>query len=210
MPDKILPSKLALSPHPGAKTPIRMEARPMPAPSILNNVPETDTQPLWFRLVLPGATVLAANARTFVFNKQKNTDPDLTNLEVAGQMPNTSEYRVSAIELRPNANCTSPALDAFLANHRLKIEVGAKNFEKVNQPCGLFPSMAQVAGLNGQASIQHGLYRFNPGEELYLQASQTFNVYFEADRDGATLGAAADLLDLLVVFWGQKSAKVAL
>jgi hypothetical protein len=176
----------------------------------LNAVPETDTQPLWFRLVLPGATVIGANARTYIFNKQKNTDPDLTNLEVAGQMPNTSEYKVAAIEIRPNGSCTSAALNAFLNHHVLKIEVGAKNFEKVNQPAVMFASLANIAGLNNNASVQQGLYRFNNGEELYLQASQTFNVYFLADRAGATLGTTSDLLDCIVVLHGQKAAKVAL
>lgn len=196
--------------HPAAIAAARsQEARTMAATSVLNSLPEVDTQPLWHRLILPGATVIAGNARTFCFNKQKNNDPDLTNLELAGQMPNTSEYKVTAIELRPNASCTAAALNAFLANHRLVIEVGAKGFEKVNQPAALFPAMAQVAALNGQASIQHGLFKFQGGEELYLQASQTFNVYFVADRDGATLGVGADLLDLNVIFWGQKTSKVA-
>lgn len=179
-------------------------------PSILNNLPEADTQPLWYRVIIPGATVIAGNARTYIFNKQKNTDPDLTNLEVAGQMPNTSQFKVAAIEFRPSPLCTAPALNSFLTNHRFKVEVGAKNFEKVNQPCVLFPSMANLGGLNNNATAQHGLYIFKPGEEIDLQPSQTFNVYFEADRDGGTIGAAADLLDLVVIFWGQKLAKVAL
>lgn len=180
------------------------------APQVLNNVPEADTQPLWFRLIMAGATVIAGNTRTYVFNRAKNTDPDLTNLEVAGQMPNTSEYKVAAIEIRPNASCTQAALNAFLANHRFKVEVGAKNFEKINQPCVMFPSLADVAGLHAEASVQHGLYLLKPGEELYLQASQTFNVYFEADRDGGVLGVVADLLDVIIVFHGQKVSKVAL
>lgn len=181
-----------------------------PTAQVLTNVPEKDTQPLFFRAIIPGNTVIAGNTRTYIFNKAKNTDPDLTNLEVAGQMPATSEYKASAIEIRPNANCTAPALAAFLANHRLKVEVGAKNFEKVNQPCVLFPSMANVSSLNDSATNPHGLYKFNLGEELYLQASQTFNIYFEADRDGATIGGVGDLLDVIVILHGQKSAKVAL
>ena len=207
MADKLIP----VSPS-GA--PVRASFPPqesyMAQPQALNTVPEKDTQPIWFRLVLAGATVIGANARTYIFNKQKNTDPDLTNREVAGQMPNTSEYKVAAIEIRPNGSCTQAALDAFLNHHVLKVEVGAKNFEKVNQPAVMFSSLANIAGLGANATVGQGLYRFNPGEELYLQASQTFNVYFLADRTGATLGVAADLLDCIVVFHGQKAAKVAL
>lgn len=186
------------------------KGRYMATPQTLSNVPEKDTQPLWFRVIMAGATVIAGNARIFAFNKAKNTDPDLTNLEVAGQMPASSEYKISAIEIRPNANCTAPALAAFLASARLKVEVGAKNFEKVNQPAVMFPSLSNVASLSHAAGTPQGLFRFNPGEELYFQASQTFNVYFEADRDGMTLGAAQDLLDFVLVFHGQKAAKVAL
>lgn len=204
MADKLIPSGTAAT-----VAPVQYRAQ-MAAPQVLNNAPEKDTQPLWFRLIMAGATVIAGNARTFIFNKQKNTDPDLTNLEVAGQMPNTSEYKVSAIEIRPNANCTAAALNAFLANHRMKIEVGAKNFEKLNQPCVMFAPGANVASLGFSESVPHGLYRFNPGEEIYLQASQTFNVYFEADRDGANLGVGTDLLDCIVVLHGQKAGKVAL
>ncbi|HZU53209.1 MAG TPA: hypothetical protein VFF77_04910 [Holophagaceae bacterium] len=208
MADRLIPT-IPMKPAARTAAPIQ-EARTMAAPSVLSSLPEVDTQPLWHRLILPGATVIAGNARTYCFNKQKNIDPDLTNLELAGQMPNTSEYKVTAIELRPNGACTAAALNAFLGNHRLVIEVGSKGFEKVNQPAVMFPSLVNVAGLNGNASIQHGLFKFQGGEELYLQASQTFNVYFAADRDGATLGAGADLLDMNVIFWGQKSAKVAL
>ena len=208
MADKIIPVSPTSAPAP-VRVAVPQESY-MAQPQALNTVPEKDTQPLWFRLVLPGATVIGANARTYLFNKQKNTDPDLTNLEVAGQMPNTSEYKVAAIEIRPNGSCTAPALNAFLNHHVLKIEVGAKNFEKVNQPAVMFASLANIAGLNSNASVGQGLYRFNNGEELYLQASQTFNVYFLADRTGATLGAAQDLLDCVVVLHGQKAAKVAL
>ena len=207
MADKLIPVLPVTTAAPRVAVP--QEAYPMAAPQVLNSMPEKDTQPLWFRLVLPGATVIGANARTYIFNKQKNTDPDLTNLEVAGQMPNTSEYKVTAIEIRPNGSCTSPALLPFLNHHVLKVEVGAKNFEKVNQPAAMFASMSNVGGLNNNATVPLGLYRFNQGEELYLQASQTFNVYFLADRTGATLGAAADLLDCIIVFHGQKAAKVA-
>lgn len=204
MADRLIPTAT-----PGAPAPA-FQRMPMAAPQVLTNVPEKDTQPLWFRMIMAGATVIAGNARTFIFNKAKNTDPDLTNLEVAGQMPNTSEYKVSAIEIRPNGNCTAAALNSLLANHRLKIEVGAKNFEKLNQPAVMFAPSANVAGLGFSESVPHGLYRFNPGEEIYFQASQTFNVYFEADRDGATLGVLADLLDVIIVLHGQKVAKVAL
>lgn len=204
MADKLIPAVA-----PAGAAPVQYRT-PMAVPQVLASAPEKDTQPLWFRVIMAGATAIAGNARTYIFNKQKNTDPDLTNLEVAGQMPNTSEYKVSAIEIRPNANCTAPALNAFLANHRLKIEVGAKNFEKLNQPAVMFAPGANVAGLGFAESVPHGLYRFNPGEEIYLQASQTFNVYFEADRDGGVLGAAADLLDCIVVLHGQKAGKVAL
>ncbi|HJV39998.1 MAG TPA: hypothetical protein VJ549_00515 [Geothrix sp.] len=176
----------------------------------IDSAPERDTQPLWFRTIIAGATVITGNARTYIFNKQKNTDPDLTNLELAGAMPTTSGYKVTGIELRPNANCSAPALAAFLANHRLKIEVGAKNFEKVNQPCVMFPSLSSVASLGNSTAFSGGAYLFNPSEEIKLQPGQTFNVYFEADRDGAIIGGAGDVLDLIVSFRGQKIGTLAL
>lgn len=193
-----------------ATTPAKPAATKMAAPQVMSSVAERDTAPQWFRIIIAGATVIAGNARTYAFNKAKNTDPDLTNLEVAGAMPSTSEFKVSAIELRPNSNCAATALNTFLSNHRLKLEVGSKGFEKVNAPCVMFPSLSDVAGLHNSQTSQIGLFRFNPGEEVYLQASQVFNLYFEADRDGCTVGGAGENLDLIVVLHGQKASKVSL
>ncbi|MDP1832632.1 MAG: hypothetical protein Q8K67_11280 [Geothrix sp.] len=184
------------------------EKRPMS----LNQLGEKDTQPLFHRLVLAAGTVVAGRARIHIFNKAKNVNPELTNLEVAGAMPNTSRFTLAGIEIRVNPNTTSAALAMFLKATRMTLSVGAKNYEKLNQPSVMFPGLSAVkgvAGLDFTAVHAKGLYIFNPGEEVILQESQTFDAGFEVDPTGFILGAG-DLLDIVIVYKGQKQAVVAL
>lgn len=201
--------KAASTPTPAAAVvAIPQEKRPMS----LNQVGEKDTQPLFHRLVLAAATNVAGRSRIRIFDKAQNINPELTNLEVAGAMPNTSRFTCAGVEIRVNPNTTAAALAMFIARTRLTLNVGAKNYEKLNQPTVMFPGIAAVKGVAGvdfTASDAKGIYTFNPGEEVVLQESQTFDAGFEVDPAGFILGAG-DLLDIVVVLKGQKQSVVAL
>ncbi|WP_257303402.1 hypothetical protein [Geothrix campi] len=178
----------------------------------LDNIGEKDTQPLFFRLTQAANAAQAGNSKVPLFNVTRTTNPDKTNLEVANGMPNTSRFIVSGVEIRVNPNTTAAALAMFIAHTRLVLNVGAKGYEKLNQPTILFPGLGgvrNITGLDFSTSDVRGLHTFNPGEEVKLQESQTFDMRFEVDATGYTLGAA-DVLDVVVILKGQKQSQVAL
>jgi len=185
---------------------------PEPKPMPLDNIGEKDTQPLFFRLTQAANAAQAGNSKVALFNVTRTTNPDKTNLEVANGMPNTSRFICSGVEIRVNPNTTAAALAMFIAHTRLVLNVGAKGYEKINQPTVMFPGLGgvrNVTGLDFSTPDVRGLHTFNPGEEVKLQESQTFDMRFEVDATGYILGAG-DVLDIVVVLKGQKQSQVAL
>ena len=180
-----------------------------PMTQLKNQFGEVDTQPLWYRLKVAANTAKAGGTATQCFDVKRNQAPHLTNLEEIGAMPNSAEFHVSAIEIVPNANCSAAALKAFLANNRLLMTVGTKNFERVNQPAVIFHSAGTVADstLDNAARIGAGLYTFKAGEEVHLDPNQPFDLRFVADDDGWATGAG-EVLDVFVLLRGQKRSKV--
>jgi hypothetical protein len=170
---------------------------------------EVDTQPLWFRLKVAENTAVAAGVSLDTFTTKKNQNPHLTNLEEIGAMPNSAEFFVSAVEVVPNTSCNLVALQKFLAHARLVLEIGTKNFERINQPAVLFHSagITPGVGLDNSARIGAGLYTIKAGEEIHLAPDQPFRLRFVADADGIALGAG-EFLDCYVILRGQKRSKV--
>jgi hypothetical protein len=199
---------------PAAPTIAPLVVAPIPEkrPMSLNQLGEKDTQPLFHRFVMAANAAAVGRTRLPIFNTTKNLNPETTNLEVASAMPNTSRFTTAGIEIRVNPNTTPAALAMFIAHTRLAINVGAKNYEKLNQPTVMFAGLGgvkNITGLDFAAGTPQGLYTFNPGEEIVFQESQTFDARFEVDPAGFVLGAA-DVLDVVIVLKGQKQAVVAL
>lgn len=196
-----------------AAMPISIPEIPTVSTEALKTIVERDTQPLWHRLQLSAGQV-PGNSRIQLFHLQKNQYPHLTNLEVGGQMPETGEFLIAGIEIRVLPTCDPAALAAFIRSCRLVAKQGAKGFEKVNQPVVMFPGLAKVnaeaaAGPEFSTAVPGGLYVFNPGEEILLAKSQTFDFAFEVDPTGFTI-AADKTLDMVVVLKGQKRSSLPL
>lgn len=203
---KGVPALPAITPIPTLPVPQApiLEHKPM------NEAKQFDASPLWSRLFIDppvGGTTFSANSAVRVFDKDQNTNPDLTNLELAGAMPATSKFTIVAIEIRPRPTCSAAALAKFLGHTKLKLNVGAKQFEVVNQPSTMFPSVITlgVAGLEFTARNESGLYKLGESNQIKLEQSQPFNCRFEVDTQGFQL-ADAEVLDLDVIFKGVKEA----
>ena len=173
---------------------------------------DLDAQPIWSRLFIDpgvGGIAFSANASIRVFDKDQNTNPDLTNLEVAGGMPATSQFTVAAIEIRPRPTCSPAALAKFLGHTKFRVDVGAKRYERVNQPSTMFPAVITVgvSGLEFTARNENGLYKLGANDQIELSNSQPFNSRFEVDSQGFTL-LDAEILDIDVIFKGVKQAVV--
>jgi hypothetical protein len=165
---------------------------------------DVDTQPLWFRARVPGNQALAGNTSIDLFTQKKNQAPHLTNLEEVGAMPNSAEFFVAAVELVKQPGMVQSAFEKLLATSRLILEVGTKNFERVNQPAALFLA---AGGIGNVATIRQGLYTLKMGEEIHLAADQPFRLRLGLDDHGLTLAAGEDL-DFLCILRGQKRSRV--
>lgn len=190
---------------PAAAFPIpALQEKPMALVATKNSqYQDVDTQPLWFRARVAGNQTLGARTSLDLFTARKNASPHLTNAEEAGSMPNSAEFFISGLELVKQPTMAQAAFDKLLANGRLVLEVGTKNFEKVNQPAALFAGVDSVVA----TSIKRKLYLLKPGEEIHLAADQPYRVRLEMDDDGMALALGEDL-DFLCLLHGQKRSKV--
>lgn len=194
---------------PAAALPAAIPPMPRASNSKLDGFNEVDTQPLFYRIKQAAGAQFGALSKLDFFVTRKNAAPHITNCEEAGSMPNTSGFKIAAIEIVPNGACTPGAFRAMVNSARLIIEVGTKGIEKINQPAVFFGSTQHGSAVDNTCTLKAGIYQLNKGEEINLEPDQPFRVYLQFDDTGYTV-PANEVLDFYLKFHGQKRGRVSL